>query len=57
MIASWGLQLLGLLKPPSMIMPVGLEIPLNARVLGYTAGLSVLGWPDGQARGTPRLTS
>ncbi len=42
LLASWGLQLLALLKPPSMIIPVGLEIPLNARVLGYTAGLSVL---------------
>ncbi len=38
----WGLQLLALIKPPSMIVPVGLEIPLNIRVLVYTAGLSVL---------------
>src|SRR5512136_2108041 len=38
----WGLRLLGLVTLPSMIIPVGLDIPLNGRVLGYTVGLSVL---------------
>jgi ABC-type antimicrobial peptide transport system permease subunit len=42
LFTSWGLPSLALIKPPSMIVPVGLGIPLNTRVLVYTAGLSVL---------------
>ncbi len=42
LFAWWGLQLLALIKPPTMIIPVGLDIPLNTRVFVYTAGLSLL---------------
>lgn len=42
LVTSWGLQLLRLLRPPAIFIPVSLSIPLDARVVGYTAGLSVL---------------
>jgi len=42
LFASGGLLLLGLLEPPSMIVPVGLDIPLNGRVFAYTAAVSAL---------------
>jgi predicted permease len=57
LFTGWGLQLLALLKPPSMIVPVGLEVPLNMRVLVYGGGVSVLvglviglvpGWRSGR---------
>jgi len=40
-LAYGGLELLALFKPPALIVPVGLDIPLNARVFGYTIGLSM----------------